>query len=66
MAYIILEWKFEPFKASRSKNIVEIAKKGPIMAKTLPQYGPNNWTLENILLFGVHDSSVKMVAISGI
>ena len=34
--------KFEPFQACRSKDIVEIAKNGPIMAQTLNQYGPNN------------------------
>ena len=38
---IILEKKFEPFHASRSKDIVEIAKNGPIMDQTLPQYGIN-------------------------
>ena len=38
--------KFEPFHASRSKDIVEIAKNGPIMDQTLPQYGINKWTLE--------------------
>ena len=56
MACKILGWKFETFQASRSKDIVEIAKNGTIMAKTLPKHGPNNWKSENILLLGVHDS----------
>ena len=36
------------------------------MAKTWPLYGPNNLTLNRILLFDMHDSPVKISAISGI
>ena len=65
-ACMILQWKFEPLHASRSKFIVYIANNGPNRVKTLPHYGPNNLTLENILLFWLHDSSVKRLAISGL
>ena len=40
-----LKNKFEPFHASRSKDIIEIAKAWPL-------YGSNNFTLNGILLFG--------------
>ena len=47
-----LQYKFEPFQASRSKAIVEIAKTwpyyGPIMASNWLQYGPDKSTSNSI------------------
>ena len=59
-----LQWKFESFQASRSKNIVEIAKiwpkHGPDMAQAWALYGPNILTLNGFLLLGLPDSLVKI------
>ena len=68
LACMTLQWKFEAFQASSGKDIVEIIKTwpyyGPNMAQTWLLYGRNNLTLISILLFGLHDSTVKIWAIS--
>ena len=68
LASMTLQWKFEAFLASRSKDIVEIVKTwpyyGPNMAQTWLLYGRNNLTLIGILPFGLHNSTVKIGAIS--
>ena len=61
---VTLQWKFEPFQTSRSKDIVYIAKNEPSIAKTWSQYDPNKSTLSSILLFGMHVSLVKFWFIS--
>ena len=63
---MFLKWNFDSFQSSRSKDIIEIVKHGHNMAQTWPLYGPNNLMLKCIPLFGMHDSPVKIVAISGI
>ena len=64
LACMILQGKVEAFQASRSKYIVEKAKTWPYydpnMAQTWLKYGCNNLAWIGILLFGLHDSTVKI------
>ena len=54
------------FRHLEAKILLKQPKQGPYMAKMRPLYGPNNLTFNGILLFGLHDSPVKILAISGI
>ena len=54
------------FSHLQAKILQKQPKHGPNMDQTWPLYGPNNFTINGILLFNMHYSPVKIWAISGI